>query len=519
MTVFLWRALFAVVVVILIAQNILLWHTPDKGSESSIRLPPAGHKPASSLDTQSTLSEDTPPSNWTYQPLKNAESFDLTREQCNIAFPGLWYEIDRAVSFWKNDIGRSIIPEDTNLDWREQGAFKALIHRNQLRILETKGVWSLEGSQFPERIVAVWQQIHRALLGATAAGETLPSIEFSVSLDDRPDTPEEDPNDTHTLWTFARNYNNRAHDRSFVMPDFNFWSWRGVAGSFNEMRAREKELDEYMLDKIPKAVWRGVVWTNPDVRAPLLEATKGKSWADVVEFDWMTHENFIPLDDFCRYAFLVHTEGRSWSGRLKYLLNCDSVAMIHDREWTAHYYSLLQGDGPNQNYVPVKRDFSDLQSKVEHYLDNPSESQKIADNAVATFRDRYLTLAAEACYWRRLIEGWHDVAYTPDIYEDIQKNVSGTMQTRKQLRGVAFEELVVRRPDNEEYPPPPPPEPEPEGEGEGDQPSEGEDAEPEPAEGAGEGGDGSNNSEDGELDQESAKNGTEPADGEKEEAG
>jgi hypothetical protein len=101
--------------------------------------------------------------------------------------------------------------------------------------------------------VAVWQQIHRALLGATATGEMLPSIEFSVSVDDRPNTPE-NPEDTHTLWAFSRNYNTRAHERVFLIPDFNYWSWRGVAGSFAEMRARSKELDEYISDKIPKAV-------------------------------------------------------------------------------------------------------------------------------------------------------------------------------------------------------------------------------------------------------------------------
>ncbi|KAI6788288.1 hypothetical protein KC361_g9127 [Hortaea werneckii] len=285
----------------------------------------------------------------------------------------------------------------------------------------------------------------RRLIGCDRHDDGTPSpntLESSVSVDDRPNTLE-NPEDTHTLWAFSRNYNTRAHERVFLIPDFNYWSWRGVAGSFAEMRARSKELDEYISDKIPKAVWRGALWTNPEIRGPLLKVTKNKSWADVYEFDWLIRSNFIPMEDFCRYAFLVHTEGRSWSGRLKYLLDCESVTMIHEREWTAHYYHLLDSEGRNQNFVSVKRNFSGLGKRVQYYLGNQDEAQRIADNAVATFRDRYLTLAAETCYWRRLIEGRNEVADSPDIYEDMQMNVSGAMQTKRMLRGIAFEELVL----------------------------------------------------------------------------
>lgn len=60
-------------------------------------------------------------------------------------------------------------------------------------------------------------------------------------------------------------------------------------------------------------------------------------------------------------------------------------------------------DGPNQNYVAIRRDFFDLEWQVQRYLNDPAAAQLIADNAVATFRDRYTSPAAEACYWRRLI--------------------------------------------------------------------------------------------------------------------
>jgi len=101
----------------------------------------------------------------------------------------------------------------------------------------------------------------------------------------------------------------------------------------------------------------------------------------------------------------------------------------------------------------VKRDFSDLGDKVQHYISHPKEAQHIADNGIATFRERYLTLAAEACYWRRLIEGWNEVADSPEIYEYSKVNVSGVLGTKRVLRGIAFEELIVRSREGLEWPP------------------------------------------------------------------
>lgn len=62
--------------------------------------------------------------------------------------------------------------------------------------------------------------------------------------------------------------------------------------------------------------------------------------------------------------------------------------------------------GPHQNYVEVERDFSDLPKVMEWLFQNPDKAEHIANNNVKTFRERYLTQAAEACYWRALWDGW-----------------------------------------------------------------------------------------------------------------
>lgn len=209
------------------------------------------------------------------------------------------------------------------------------------------------------------------------------------------------------------------------------------------METRAKAHDKPYVDKIPKAAWRGVRWTNEPIRGNLLDKTHGKDWADVKEMEWKNKTNFMRMEDLCRYAFVVHTEGRSWSGRLKYILNCNSVPVIHKLDWMAHLYHLLIPDGPDQNYLPVERDFSDLERKVTHLLDHPDEAQRIADNAVKMFRSRYTTMAAESCYWRRMVKGWSEVAFEPEIYETRTVEVGGEVIEERVVRGRTYEGIVL----------------------------------------------------------------------------
>ena len=73
--------------------------------------------------------------------------------------------------------------------------------------------------------------------------------------------------------------------------------------------------------------------------------------------------------------------------------------------------------GPDANYVEVNHDFSDLSRKVDYLIDNPGVAERIAENAVRTFRDRYLTPAAESCYWRHLIRRYGSVLdFEPSLF-------------------------------------------------------------------------------------------------------
>jgi hypothetical protein len=131
--------------------------------------------------------------------------------------------------------------------------------------------------------------------------------------------------------------------------------------------------------------------------------------------------------------------GYSYSGRGKYLHNCHSVYIAHKRQWIEPHHALLISSGPQQNFVEVERDFSDLDLKMQELLSNENEARRIADNGVSVFRDRHLTPAAQACYWRELIRGWASVSFEPEGWESV---VAENGAAVRRLRGIPFESYV-----------------------------------------------------------------------------
>jgi hypothetical protein len=131
----------------------------------------------------------------------------------------------------------------------------------------------------------------------------------------------------------------------------------------------------------------------------------------------------------------VRTTGHSYSGRGKYLQNCNSVVIMHKRTWVEPHHALLVSDGPEQNFVEVAEDFSDLEEKITALLADPEKARKIAQNNVETFRDRYLTPASQVCYWRELLRGWASVSFEPKAW-DVDEEGTRT------IRGVPFETFV-----------------------------------------------------------------------------
>ena len=260
----------------------------------------------------------------------------------------------------------------------------------------------------------------------------LPSIEFVFTTEDFAGDK------AGPVWAYSKR---DEHESVWMMPDFGYWAWPEVrVGPYNEVRRRMAAIDEgqRFQEKRKQLVWRGSLNTNPEIRSKFLKSTLGRSWASVRVIDWDDPNdlrfNLLPVEEHCRYMFLAHTEGRSFSGRGKYLLNCRSVVISHALSWREAHHGALVSSGPDANYVEVQRDFSDLQRKVEYLIDNPEAAERIANNAVRTFRDRYLTPAAESCYWRQLVRAYASVSEFEPSLRGYRKDT---------LRGTQFETWLL----------------------------------------------------------------------------
>ena len=105
------------------------------------------------------------------------------------------------------------------------------------------------------------------------------------------------------------------------MPHYAFWSWAmPYIGPLDEALTKiySIELVRPFLEKINKTVWRGTQYFNPvfnaELRPNLLRVSKDKPWSDIQAFKQgdrsEENNNIIPIEDFCKYKYVVYTEVR-----------------------------------------------------------------------------------------------------------------------------------------------------------------------------------------------------------------
>lgn len=90
---------------------------------------------------------------------------------------------------------------------------------------------------------------------------------------------------------------------------------------------------------------------------------------------------FMSVEEQLQYKFLICLEGNDVASNLKWAMSSNSVVVTPKMKYETWF---MEGTlKPGVHYIEVKDDWSDFDEKIEYYLANPEEAQKIVKNAHA----------------------------------------------------------------------------------------------------------------------------------------
>lgn len=346
----------------------------------------------------------------------NPDDLTMTKDECDAFFPKLYDEIERSKKYYtEKEVWDKAYLESTCDDgWWPHARFVIYNNRLYIKYLKNAGFTRTE---------AAAALLHQAV---SLSREKLPNVEFCVGM-----------HDWGSKGKFSLDRRPEQEDL-WLMPDYGYWSWPEHVGMYNEMRQKLAKVDNEVGWKGKKDLlfWRGSMRVGTSDREGLMETAKGYPWNEMKEIVWGDPtKGPISMEDHCRYKFHAYPEGNTYSGRVRYLQNCAVVIVTHEQRWIQHYTHLWNGEWghPDQNIVYVPKPLDDdpekgilvhvqdsdkmvrnrawerLPEVMDKLLKDDAMAQRIANNVLKTFRDRYVTPATAPCYWREAIRAFASV--------------------------------------------------------------------------------------------------------------
>ncbi|MEH0690620.1 glycosyltransferase [Vibrio cholerae] len=134
------------------------------------------------------------------------------------------------------------------------------------------------------------------------------------------------------------------------------------------------------------AIFRGAVHNGQVHRIRFMEAMfehprvdAGQSNSSDQHPEWQ--KPFMSVEEQLQYKFLICLEGNDVASNLKWAMSSNSVVVTPKMKYETWF---MEGTlKPGVHYIEVKDDWSDFDEKIEYYLANPEEAQKIVKNAHA----------------------------------------------------------------------------------------------------------------------------------------
>lgn len=144
------------------------------------------------------------------------------------------------------------------------------------------------------------------------------------------------------------------------------------------------------LSKKNMLVWRGVV--RREHRKRFMEMYISHPMCNIGQVNRGANRHWIKqrltIDHHLDYKFILSIEGNDVATNLKWVMSSNSLAVMPKPKFETWF---MEGTlKPNYHYVLIKDDFSDLEERMNYYINHPDEALEIIKNAheyVDQFRD------------------------------------------------------------------------------------------------------------------------------------
>ncbi|XVF33359.1 hypothetical protein REPUB_Repub17cG0161700 [Reevesia pubescens] len=249
--------------------------------------------------------------------------------------------------------------------WKSSGITKEMIERGKpsahFRLVIVKGKAYVEKYYPPYQtrdVFTIWGilQLLRLYPGK------IPDLDLVFYSGDKTMIMKEDyqgPNATSPPPVF--HYCGEEKSLDIVFPDWTFWGWAEIdIMPWEEKLKAIKKGNERIKweDRVPYAYWKGNPFVAED-RKDLLNCNLSDEYDWNVRLysqDWQkeANEGFknSKLEDQCTYRYKIYIEGATWSVSEKYILACDSMALIVEPKYFDFFSRSMV---PLQHYWPIRR--------------------------------------------------------------------------------------------------------------------------------------------------------------------
>lgn len=137
------------------------------------------------------------------------------------------------------------------------------------------------------------------------------------------------------------------------------------------------------LEKENKLIFRGKV-VGKDIRLRFMEEFLNHPMCDLGDVsrncpnpEWKKPK--MSLWEHLDYKFIMALEGNDVASNLKWIMSSNSLAVMPKP--TCETWFMEGKLQPNVHYVEIQEDFSDLEERLNYYINHPEEAEKIIKNA------------------------------------------------------------------------------------------------------------------------------------------